>query len=86
MTETSPHRTEPRKVVTITNKQQMDFGSAIRRVAKGRHVKRLNWDDKIKIALIDERLMVFSTYDDQWHPLIVHAGDLHGKDWVVVNK
>jgi len=63
-----------------------DFGEAMRFVSQGYHVRRLEWEDeRIMVALIEDKLMIFLPEDGKFHPFIVNAGDLYGNDWVIVN-
>lgn len=66
---------------------QMSFGDALNEILKGRHIRRLEWEDKAaRLALIDEKLMVFRLDDKMFHPLIVSFGDIAAKDWVVAEE
>ena len=78
----TPKRREEKK-----EKKGMDFGQAMRKVIQGHHVRREEWEDKkVRLALVEEKLMIFLTSDNRFHPLIVNAGDLHGEDWVVTKE
>ena len=66
---------------------EMDFGEAMQEVLKGRHVRRLEWEDRnARLALINEQLMIFEPEDKMFHPLIISSGDLAGTDWVVTEE
>lgn len=66
---------------------QMDFGAAMKEVLKGKHVRRLEWRDKnVRLAFVDEKLMIYETEDGMFHPLVVSSGDIAGVDWVVTEK
>ena len=63
-----------------------DFGDAMRFVSQGYHLRRLEWEDeRVMIALIEDKLMIFLPKDGKFHPFIVNSGDLYGNDWVIVN-
>ncbi len=62
----------------------LDCYDALRHVAGGQRVTRLEWGDEgIFLSVIDGRLCI--TYPDKLPaPLLVSLGDLVGTDWVIV--
>ncbi len=65
----------------------MTFVSCLDKLILGERCRRVSWEDKrIYITMKDEKLMIFGTADKLLHPLTVSAGDIDGKDWVVVAK
>jgi len=66
---------------------QMNFGDAMNEVLKGRHVRRLEWEERnARFAIMDNQLMVYKEEDKKFHPLIVSTGDIAGEDWVVTEE
>ena len=66
---------------------KMDIGNAFRHLLDGKEVRRLDWEDeKVRLKIINEKLMIFDLEDELWHPLIVSSGDIAGTDWVIVKE
>jgi len=66
---------------------EMNFGDACQEVLNGKHIRRLEWEDKnARLALINEQLHVYRSDDKKFHPLIVGSGDIAGDDWVVIDE
>ena len=66
----------------------MTFATCLEKLMLGERCRRQSWEDgKIYVTLKDDRLVIFGTEkDNRLHPMIVSAGDIDGKDWVVVAK
>jgi len=65
----------------------MDFFSALRRVADGERITKVEWGDpKIFGAMQNGRLLIFggSFADNKFHPWVITGGDLVGEDWKVL--
>ena len=60
--------------------EHMDFAEAMRLIAKGRHMTRLEWDDVKVYGYLNGRLML--NMFDGAHTWIVSDGDMQAKDWV----
>ena len=68
-------------------KREMTFGACMDKLLLGERCRRLAWEDtKVYIALKDEKLTIYDVKDGLMHPLWVSAGDISGKDWVIVPR
>ena len=64
-----------------------NFGDAMGLIAKGYQVRRLEWEDEnVRVALVMEKIMIFLSEDNKFHPFIINTGDLYGNDWVVASN
>ena len=77
---------EPHPTVIAT----MDFFEALRQVAKGETITKLEWDNpRIKCQMMPSNnnaiLMIFrADIDSKWHSWIINDGDMAGTDWIVI--
>ena len=65
----------------------MDFFDALRKVADGEKITKVEWGDPKIFGVIQEgRLMIFNGVfaDNKFHPWIISEGDLMGEDWKVL--
>ena len=65
----------------------MDFFSALKAVANGGRITKVEWGDpKVFGAMQNGRLVIFGGVlaDNQFHPWIISDGDLVGEDWKVL--
>ncbi len=67
---------------------EMNFGDATQETLKGKHVRRLEWEEdrNARVALINDQLMVYRSDDKKFHPLIVSSGDIAGEDWIITEE
>ena len=61
----------------------LDFPDAMRAVAGGSKVTKLEWDNPEIVVWLDEHLRI-KLADGIIHDLIVSDGDMIGEDWVIV--
>lgn len=77
---------QPQQSPTVTEKEPVDpnamsFPDAMRIVADGGAVTKLEWkDSQVVVQLMNEKLMI--RLDGVFHPLTVSYGDMAGVDWV----
>ena len=65
----------------------MSFAVCLDKLMLGERCRRLAWEDpSIYIIMKDDKVMILDAKDKRLHPLIVSAGDIDGKDWVIVGK
>ena len=65
--------------------QGYTFAQALQILLDGESVRRESWPDpKVVLKFIDEKLHIFQTGDNLFHPLTVRIGDVIGIDWLVV--
>ena len=77
----------PKVSPAVKKNGTMTFASCLDKLILGERCRRTSWEDRaIYITMKDEKLMIFSTGDKLLHPLTVSAGDIDGKDWVIVGK
>jgi hypothetical protein len=77
--------TARREPAAQRERRVMDFPEAIKRVASGAKVTKLEWeDDMVFLVLRDNKVMINSgTFNDgKLHPFVMQYGDIVGDDWV----
>jgi len=62
----------------------MDFCAAIKKVAEGAKVTRLEWDDKKWYCYMEEEHVRIHRPEGTKHVWDQTLGDIQGEDWVVV--
>ena len=79
MTNTSP---DPRMFVQNT---MVDFFSALKQLAAGKRITRLEWENNMIFGVLTEGRVVIHK-EDGFHDWIISDGDLMGKDWIVLEE
>ena len=81
MSETSP--VIPQADPTSTEKK-MDFFEALKHVAIGKKIHKLEWSDRQYYGFLDQSRLKLHKSDDSLHDWVISEGDLLGVDWVIV--
>lgn len=71
----------------IEEKKRLTFGEAMASVLDGKRVTREQWDDKRWYGLIKDGILHIHKAGesaDRLHPWTLNAGDLDGKDWIIL--
>ena len=70
----------------VVNTSQMGFYSALRMLAAGKKITRLEWKDAKVYGLIDNGVVKLHKADNKLYKWIINAGDLEASDWMVVQE
>jgi len=63
------------------------FSDCIEILLNGGSVRRSSWEDeRVRITINNDQLMIWKAEDNRFHPLIVSVGDLEGTDWVLAGS
>lgn len=63
----------------------LSFAEAIQELTSGGRVTKAEWGtNDIYLQVVDDKLMIFKTEDNKFHPLIVQHADMAGTDWIVL--
>jgi len=65
----------------------LDFYEALKAVAEGRRITKLEWNDKRSYGFMRAGLLELhkaGETDDKFHAWILNDGDLGGLDWIVL--
>jgi hypothetical protein len=66
---------------------QLTFFEALKLVADGKKITRLEWDDKHDYGFLRDGLLQLhknGESDEVFHPWLINDGDLYGEDWIIV--
>lgn len=66
-------------------KEPFSFYTALRRMAAGERVTKLEWIDPEYWAQLLEGQLVLHKPDGVFYPWIISEGDLSGQDWMVIH-
>lgn len=67
----------------------MSFGSCLNVLVsdEGKTARRLAWpSDGTYIRIKDDKLVIWTPVDKQFHPLTVSTGDIVGEDWIGIGS
>jgi len=74
----------PTKARQAVEPGQMDFYDALRELAGGRRIRKLEWPNPGDYGILrNSRVQIFLTKDGLFHDWILNDGDLAGDDWVI---
>ena len=74
----------PTPTPKIEVKGTMTFPDAMTEVIKGKHVTKLEWDDKETYLYLQDTLRIHFSDGKKDTSLIVSDGDMIGMDWIVI--
>lgn len=76
MNDTSP--------VPIVEQVSLTFYDAIREVANGKRITKLEWGNNLYYGLLKDGVLVLHKPDGIDYPWTISDGDILGTDWVVL--
>ena len=71
----------------VTPQAEMTFYEALKLIADGKRITKLEWDDKRTYGLLKEGMLQIhksGEAEETTHPWIINDGDLNGDDFVVL--
>ena len=71
-------------MTAIPRTVMMDFPSAMKEVAEGKKVTKLEWKNTNIFLLLTDGFLKIHKEDGTTTPLLVSDGDMMGQDWIVV--
>ena len=77
--------TSPSKKKVIESKSmEMNFYDALKEVANGRKITKLEWNDSNYYLILSGGKLKIHNLDGLLHDLIITDGDMSGEDWVII--
>lgn len=78
--------TSPVQPVRPSKTETFDFPQAIRHIASGYKVTKLEWDNQeYYLQMVNEHLMIHKPDTKQFHDLIVSYADMIGTDYILID-
>ena len=70
--------------VRPTVARQMNFFEALKEIASGRRVTKLEWKDKEYYGILDDTRLRLHKPDGKLYDWILNDGDINSTDWVIL--
>jgi len=71
----------------IISQTEMTFYEALKLIADGKRITKLEWDDKRTYGLLKEGMLQIhksGEAEEKTHPWIINDGDINGEDFIIL--
>ncbi len=74
----------PQAKPTVTTQATMDFFEAMKKVAEGKKIHRLDWENKEFYGFLNGGILSLHKPDGKNYQWVVNDGDIAGTDYIIL--